>query len=48
VLGHRGNNDQQEDRYPNRSLDDMKTNEGDFIMFCEDDDGKIIVKKEGG
>jgi bifunctional DNA-binding transcriptional regulator/antitoxin component of YhaV-PrlF toxin-antitoxin module len=33
---------------PNKLLDVLKAKEGDFLLFYEDDDGKIIVKMEKG
>jgi bifunctional DNA-binding transcriptional regulator/antitoxin component of YhaV-PrlF toxin-antitoxin module len=33
---------------PSKLLDTMKAKEGDFLLFYEDDDGKVVVKMEKG
>jgi AbrB family looped-hinge helix DNA binding protein len=33
---------------PSKLLDTLKAKEGDFLLFYEDDNGKVIVKMEKG
>jgi AbrB family looped-hinge helix DNA binding protein len=33
---------------PSKLLDTLKAKEGDFLLFYEDDSGKVIVRMEKG